>query len=523
MEKIKILVVGAGTAGWLAASAIKKQCPDADVTIVYDSNTPTVGVGETLGFNMPGVFHDLLGLEDDDWFDQTDAVYKTALLFENWRSNCDRELAPHFYEFDADYLFNATALDQIKKRKSVPSSAGPNIVDVWYTMYRTGMLDKKFDGFPGHGGDCYHFALNNKSIRKVNGDWLVNKWTGYSYQYDAELVGTAIGKLVGRPLGVKVVDAKVSEVLIGSTGITGIQISDGSILTADLYIDCTGFKSLLAKELENTWVDFDEYYNNTALVTPIQYNDSGHELHKFRPMTVLAGMDSGWSFSVSTRRRSGNGYIFNTRQESNIDKISAELRKRIGVGADKNLRMLQWRPGYYKNIWQKNCLALGLSMGFSDPSDANNIGLVALVLKKLIKELSTGVPVNQEKFNQYAQTMWEDIDLRVQTTLRLSPRRDTDHYKLMARVADETNLKQRWFDHLENIRTGYFTKRDQFMFPLRNHISLAVRYGINLPMLEVDQKYYGEVNKYFNYINDRGLTASMYAPTSEEYYASRAH
>ena len=412
-------------------------------------------------------------------------------------------------------------MSKVKSREHVPTVGGPNVSDVWYTMYRKGLLNQEFDSFPMHGGDGYYFALQNKSIREINGNWLVNKWAGYSYQYDAELVGTAIGNLVGRPLGVNVIDSKVSEVLFDDSGITGIRIADGSVLAADLYVDCSGFSRLLASKLDNTWIDFDEYYNDTALVTPIAYDNCGHALHSFRPVTVLAGMNSGWRFGVTSRARTGNGYIFNSRQEPDIDKISNEFRQCIGVDSDKQLKMLKWKPGYYKNIWHKNCITVGLSMGFGDPFDANNLGLATILLKNVIKELQTGLSENRNLFNQRFEKMWQEIDLRVQTTLRLGPRRDTEHYRLMAKVAEETDLKQRWFEHLENIRKGYFTNRHKFMFPMRTHIALAVRYGIELPMLEVDTKYYSPVNNYFDYMQQQGLALTAIAPGSEEYYASR--
>lgn len=517
-----IIVVGAGTAGWITASAIKKNCPEVNVTIVYDSNTPTVGVGETLSWNMPSsLFRDLLGLEDDQWFDQTDAIYKTAILFENWRGNNDSELVPHFYEFDAEHLLDPASLVRVKRRIHVPSVGGPNVSDVWYTMYRKGLLDKEFKNFPEHGGDGYYFALNNKSIRDLNGNWLVGKWAGYSYQYDAELVGTTIGNLLGRPLGVNVIDSKVREVLVDDTGITGIRIADGSVLSADLFVDCSGFKRLLASELDNTWVDFDEYYNNTALVAPIPYDDSGHPLHSLRPLTVLAGMDSGWRFSVASRTRTGNGYIFNSRQEADVDKISNEFRQCLGVDSSKQFRTLKWTPGYFKNTWHKNCITMGLSIGFGDPYDANSLALSISVLRRLISTLQNKLVETKEQFNQRFEDMWKEIDLRIQTTLRLSPRRDTAHYKLMAQVAEETNLKQRWFEHIENRRVNYFSTRDRYIFPIRSHIALAMRYNIELPTLDVDSKYYDAVNKYFNDMQEKGETLSSIAPTSKEYYSNR--
>ena len=80
----KIAVIGAGTSGWLVASAIKKNCPEIDVTLVYDSRIPTVGVGETLAFSTPQFFKEILGLQDEQWMNKIQATYKTGLSLPGW-------------------------------------------------------------------------------------------------------------------------------------------------------------------------------------------------------------------------------------------------------------------------------------------------------------------------------------------------------------------------------------------------------------------------------------------------------
>lgn len=518
---MKIVVVGAGTAGWLSASAIKKRCPDADVTIIYDSKTPTVGVGETLGYNMPSVLHELVGLEEDQWMDQTKAIYKTAILYENWVNKGISDLMPHFYEFDVNMLLRPDLESQVKARQQTHINDGPNIAEVWYTMWKKNKLSLDFSSFPEFGGDGYYFAKNNRAIRTLDGSYLLSKYSGYSYQYDAELVGTTIGNLVGRPLGVKEVDSKITDVLINESGITGVAVANGEVVTGDIFVDCSGFRRLLMEKLDNTWVDFDEFYNNTALVTPVQFDDNGHPVHSFRPVTVLAGMDQGWRFSVNIRSRNGNGYIFNSRQVKDIDSVKNEFRAELGIGPDRDFRTLSWRPGYYQNIYHKNCFAMGLSMGFGDPFDANNLGLATNVLRKFVNLLSAGDYNNLSSLNASYQRMWQEIDLRVQSVLRLGPRRDTPHYQLMAQVAEDTNLKQRWIDHVVGRRQNYFSTRHQYLFPTRVHIGIAVRYGIDLPLMDVDPRYYSAVNRYFEDINDRGLKLSQSAPTSSEYYNAR--
>ena len=523
MDKIKnVVVVGAGTAGWLVASSIKRHCSNINVQIIYDSKIPTVGVGETLGFNMPSVLKELLTINDDEWFDKTDAIYKTAIIFEDWKHQGSSELMPHFLEFDADMLFDPDNFTQLVEGNVYKESNGPNITDIWYTMYRTGRLDREFSSFPMHGGKGYHFAKNNKSIRALDGEWLMDSSSGYSYQYDAELVGKTIGELVGKPAGVVHTDSTLVDVICDDTGVKSLTLANGdTIQNVDLYIDCSGFNRLLMSKLDNEWINFSEFYNNSALVTQVQYDKKDdHPLHSFRPVTVLAAMNHGWRFGVSTRSRVGNGYMFNSRQTTDVDSLADEFRSVIGVESSQKVRQISWDPGYYKNILHKNCFALGLSMGFGDPFDANNLALATKMLKNLISGLEKD-NINASQINIDAERMWGEIDLRVRTNLMLSPRRDTEHYRLMSQVALDTKLKEEWFEHINTRRQDYFKNRADWVFPLRVHIVLALRYGIELPITPVDEKYFPLVNSFFNRMDSYWSAVANSAPTSEEYYRNR--
>jgi tryptophan halogenase len=514
----KIVVVGAGSAGWLAASAIKKNCPWIDVQIVYDSNTPTVGVGETIGLTATWKLARLLGIDLIQYLEKIDGIFKYGSILEDWKYIGSREMSTHVREFDIQNLLKSNyALDTFTGEGVDIKDNGPVIADVWYTMYRTNQLDRPFDAFPLHGSPLYHFACNGKSTIDLDNNPLLRMPNGYAFNYDSELFGKTVSEIVGKPWGVKHIDCKVINVNTDETGITGLVLADGTIIDgADLYIDCSGFKHILMGALDNEWTAFDEFYNDSAVVTQIPY-DNTSPVHSFRPITVISAMNEGWRFGVRTRSRIGNGYVFNSRQTNDIESVIDEFKTALGVDQDKSVRKLSWDPGYYKKILYKNCLAIGLSMGFGDPTDANNISLSTFTLLKLVTKIITQ-DNDISQVNDDVEKGWDEIDLRVQTVLRLSPRRDTKHYRLMNEVATETKLVERWCDHLSARRQQPLAHSHNCIVPLRAHIGTAVRYGIDLPYVDCDKSYFPLVNQYFNDMDRIGAELASKAPTAQDYF-----
>ena len=88
MKTNKIIIVGGGSAGWMAAATLKSQFPNKNITVIESSNIPTVGVGEsTLGFI--NYWLDLLDIKDEDFMPHTDASYKLSIRFEDFYKKGD--------------------------------------------------------------------------------------------------------------------------------------------------------------------------------------------------------------------------------------------------------------------------------------------------------------------------------------------------------------------------------------------------------------------------------------------------
>ena len=523
----KIAVIGAGTSGWLVASAIKKNCPEIDVTLVYDSRIPTVGVGETLAFSTPQFFKEILGLQDEQWMNKIQATYKTGLSLPGWTSKDSKYQSAHTIDFPAKFLLRSN-YENIHQMKFFADSNSNDeyarhggIVDLWCSMYQNGLLDDAtVDDVMAANSELYYFSKNRKSIRSLTGEWYTNPVIGYSYHYNAELVGSMVGDLVGKPSGVVAIDSKVIGVQVTNGTIESISLENGTTITADLFVDCSGFNKILVKQMPFTWVAKDEFYNNSALVAQVYYDDVDNKVHQISTNTTLAGMDAGWRNSIPLQNRSGNAYIFNKNIQTDVDKIADEFKTALGVD-QKNFRQISWDSGHNKEAIVGNCFSLGLASGFTDPFDANNLMLAMHMIKEIIPKLKQNASLSDitSNLNKKFWLYWQDIDMRVQSFLRLSPRRDTPHYQLMAEVAEQTNLKERFLDHIEQIRKRDFANQQNFLWRPWTYVTLAMRYGIRLPDVDLSLAPIGQ--KFFELNKLRCKAMSDQAPSIHEYYPNQ--
>ena len=530
----KIVVVGAGTSGWLTASAIQRNNPELEVTVVHDSTLPTIGVGETLTFGMPRFMREVLGLEDDQWMAKCQATYKSGVKWANWNNKGSSNQSSFITDFlsreilDNHYI----AYRPVIFRKSVPDLVNPNLLTtrLWYSMYRNGMLGNSVDDLQAALSEQYYFSLNNKSIRNLDGSWISDPFHGHTYHYNAEVVSNVVGELVGRPCGVREIDSRVVDVVLENESIKTLKLANGVEITADLFIDCSGFKRLLMSRLPNKWLAADEFYNNCAIVKQIQYDDVEHPQHQVSNSTTFSAMESGWRFSVPLQKRSGNGYIFNKRITPDVDQLVDEFN--TALADNKECRLIHWDPGHYQYAVVNNCLSLGLSLGFSDPFDANNLTVTTLLIETVAKLLGDPTTNNlasvAQVINNSAEKFWGDVDMRVKSALRLSPKIDTEYYRIMADAAKSENLLEKFMQHIEQCEQREIDSKLHYTlskYPAAawsswSYTTLAMRYGIELPTYEFDPDLAEVAKHYFATRMAKNKMLADRAPHVKDFYGT---
>jgi tryptophan halogenase len=370
----KIVIVGGGSAGWMTAATLKHHLPEKEIYVIESPNIPTVGVGESTIGQINAWLHDL-DIEDDDWMAHCDASYKLSIKFTDFAKE---DSGGFHYPFGVPHI-DGTIFginDWYFKKIKWPDT--PNS-DYAHTYYPATMLSEA-----------------NKIIANENGElptWRFANDT--AYHFDAAKFGAWLRDQYCKPRGVIHIPNEVTTIQTNDNGIETLTLLDGSLVTADLFIDCTGFKALLIdKTLHVPFIPYDYMLpNNSAWATRIPYQDKEKEL---QPYTNCTAIENGWVWNIPLWSRTGTGYVYSDKFISDADALEefkSYLRKRDPVAIPDEMidtlefRNIKMRVGIHKEIYTKNVCAIGLAAGFIEPLESNGLFTVHEFITKLAKTL----------------------------------------------------------------------------------------------------------------------------------------
>ena len=376
-----ILIVGGGTAGWSAAALLSKTLgPSCRITLVESGDIPTVGVGEA---TIPPVFEFLqaCGIDEVDFIRGCQATFKLAIKFVDWRQkghvywhpfgtfgmNIDRRPFHHYWwknsalnhaETLADFC-PALALAEDHKF-AFPSPDG---------------------SFPGGG---LAFALH----------------------FDAGLVAGYLRRH-SEKAGVVRLDRKILSAEIGRDGhIDAVLCEGGERLSADLYIDCSGFRGLLIEDaLHAGYEDWSEWLPCDRAVAV-----QSEPVADATPYTTATAHEAGWRWRIPLQSRVGNGYVYSSAFTSD-EAAARTLVEALDAPAKNDPRLLRFTAGHRKTFWKGNCIAIGLSGGFLEPLESTSIHLIHTGLNRLLDYFpdTTFDPALAKAYNREAEIEYAHI------------------------------------------------------------------------------------------------------------------
>ena len=333
MKKIRrIAIIGGGSSGWLAAAYLNYNFPDYDITIIDKEIGTPVGVGEATLLNFK-LFLKNCGFEVEEWFDEMDATEKLGIYFHNWVDNNKHVYHP-FY----------TRLTEAKKYKDQLMQRLDDLSNVAYHV------------------NCGKLVLFLQ--RKLKNKITFKK-------------------------------SAVKEVVYKDDNIDTLILNNKQKVSADLYVDCTGFNSILKNKTEKIMLR-DRLICDTAVAGQVEYKNKEKELV---PYTKCEAVKEGWVWSIPVSSRIGSGFIFN-RDITSIDQAKDFFVKHWKNRIKKeNLKVIDWTPYYDKKIWNGNVVSIGLSAGFLEPLESTGLMLAMEGIYSLCKRIF------KKSFNE------EDIDL----------------------------------------------------------------------------------------------------------------
>lgn len=373
----RIVIVGGGTSGWMAAAAISKLLgKQLDITLIESDEIGTIGVGEATIPTMLA-FHRLLEINEKDFLRATNGTFKLGISFENWGGLGEKYI----------------------------HSFGKTGKEFWAGEFHHFWLKGVEQGIDTSFGD-YCLELQAAKAKKFA---IHDKpWINYAYHIDA----TAYAKFLrtfSEGFGVKRLEGMIESVnLTSETGfIESVRLKTGQIIEGDLFVDCSGFRGLLIEQALHTgYEDWSHWLlNDSAVAVQTEAVDAPP------PYTRSIARESGWQWRIPLQHRVGNGLVYCSRYLSD-DEAKQTLLNNINGKLLTEPRVIKYRTGRRLKSWNKNCVALGLASGFIEPLESTSIHLVSSGLIRLLR-LFPAEGINQVSIDEYnRQSLLEIESLR---------------------------------------------------------------------------------------------------------------
>jgi len=421
MKIKRIAIVGAGTAGWLAANHLGSELStdsEIEITVIESKDVPTIGVGEgTVPYIMNGLKR--FGISEAELLTSCDATFKQGIKFVNWLSS-DAHGDNHYYHaFDAPY------------------PGGFDISPYWVNHGGK----RPFDDI-GIQARIAEFGLAPK--RKSSGEYVGD--LAYAYHFDAAKFAQLLANNAKKRFGVKHQMATITSTKKDKTGnITHLVTKNNEELAFDFYVDCSGFSSVLIEQAFN--VPFisksDELLTDTVLVQQMPLADD----ESINPYTTATAHKAGWIWDIPLTSRRGTGFVYSSRYMSDEEALQL-YTDYLGVDkANISPRKLSMELGYRETFWIKNCVPLGLAQGFLEPLEATSILLsdfsAELLAKNFPRDL-TDMDTVAPYYNRAVTYAWERTVDFIKLHYYLSDRKDSQFW-LDSKNEDllSTELKER--------------------------------------------------------------------------------
>jgi tryptophan halogenase len=205
----------------------------------------------------------------------------------------------------------------------------------------------------------------------------------YAYHLDASLYAAFLRRLA-ESRGVTRVEGKVKHVVRdGANGhVTELILESGASIAGDLFVDCSGFRSLLVGgELGVPWQDWSRWLPcDRAWAVPCSQTAG------FTPYTQATAATAGWMWRIPLQHRVGNGYVYSSRFMADEPAREALLAA-LESPPLTDPRPLRFRPGKRARAWEGNCVAIGLAGGFLEPLESTSIFLIQAAAMDLLNLL----------------------------------------------------------------------------------------------------------------------------------------
>lgn len=459
-----ILIVGGGTAGWLTAAYLAKalrvtEQAHLDITLLESPDIGIVGVGEA---TFPTIRNTLrfLGIDEAAFIRQTSATFKQGIRFVDWaRAPQGDKHHSFFHPFEAPF-----------------STEGTSLAPYWLLQDETARAP--FAEAVTIQARVADAARAPKRPHESDFAGPLN----YAYHFDAAKLAGVLAERA-RELGVRHLQGNLRDVVLDETGAIAHVVSpEHGELSADLYVDCSGFRAeLIGKALGSPFKSCKPIlFADRAVACRAPYERPDAPIQSY---TVATAHEAGWTWDIGLAGARGVGCVYSS-DHINDDRAEAILRDYLG-GADVETRKISFDAGYREKQWIKNCVAVGLSAGFLEPLESTGVVLIEAAVAMIAELFPHSGPVSApaRRFNELMTARYDNIIvfLKLHYCLSQRPERfwreNTQAASIPERLAD---LLEQWryrpparFDFILDLETFAFFNYQYILYGMGFHTDLT--------------------------------------------------
>ncbi len=413
----RLVIVGGGSAGWLTAGVIAAEHRVRDghgleVTLLESPDVSPIGVGEGTWPTMRDTLRKI-GVSETALIRECDAAFKQGSKFERWVEGREHDYYFHPFVVPQGYTETNLVAGWLKRHATTPFA---DLVSFQPHLCAQGKAPKQ-------AGTPEYAAVAN-----------------YAYHLDAGKFGVFLREHCIAKLGVRHVSDHMTAIVAAENGdIAAVETRNHGRIDGDLFVDCTGL---------NSWLLGDHYrvpflsqqnvlFNDTALALQVPYADPD-QTGKGAPIashTISTAQSAGWIWDIGLPSRRGIGHVFSSAHTS-VEYAERELIAYVGrtggVVPEAAPRKISFRPGYRREFWHRNCVAIGLSAGFIEPLEASALALVELSAAMLSDEMPAtreAMEVIARRFNDFFTYRWERVIDFLKLHYVLSRREDSEFWR----------------------------------------------------------------------------------------------
>ncbi|MBI3349991.1 MAG: tryptophan 7-halogenase [Burkholderiales bacterium] len=411
-----IVIVGGGTAGWMAALGLASVVGDRyRIRLVESDEIGTVGVGEA---TIPLIqrFNRIVGIAEADFLRETGGSFKLGIEFVDWGRLGDRYM--HGFGRVGQDLWTV-GFEQYWHRMRLAGRARP-LGD--YAITQVAARANRF--MPAQPEPA------NSPLADI----------AYAYHFDAGRYARYLRRLA-EARGVRRTQGRITHATLGATGdVDAVVLASGERIAGELFIDCSGFRALLIEETLKT--GFDDWSHwlpcDRALAVPCE------PVAPLTPYTRSTAHRAGWQWRIPLQHRIGNGHVYCSAHVSD-DEAAATLLAHLDGRPLADPRPLRFIAGMRRQAWNRNVVAIGLAGGFLEPLESTSIHLVQQTIQLLIDFFPDRAfsAADVAEFNAQSRFHWERIRDFIVLHYHVNQRDDSAFWRYCAHMAVPDTLREK--------------------------------------------------------------------------------